>query len=315
MGKKDITSKLLTNDNDVFAEIFNKFLFKENVIDPEKLKEKDTTEIVAIAEKVIAEQKYRDILKTAEVKVDDKFAYLLLGIENQSEIHYAMVIRTMLYDALNYSAQMMEIGKTVRKGSRSKYSEAEWLSGFPKGKKIIPVITLILCWKPEKWDAPKSLYEMMDKSIVDRYKKWIDNYTLNLVSVHDLPDKVLASTKTDIGLALEFSKYSNDVKKLKNYQNDSRFENRSNEFVATINEMAGTKFKINPKGGTNMCEGIRQLQEEAAVKAETAKENEDIKNSYELMQEVAPDLDKKTKVKLIAKKFKKTIKYVNSILA
>jgi uncharacterized protein YgiM (DUF1202 family) len=64
-----------------------------------------------------------------------------------------------------------------------------------------------------------------------------------------------------------------------------------------------------------MCEGIRQLQEEAAVKAETAKENEDIRNSYELMQEVAPDLDKKTKVKLIAKKFKKTIKYVNSILA
>jgi hypothetical protein len=64
-----------------------------------------------------------------------------------------------------------------------------------------------------------------------------------------------------------------------------------------------------------MCEGIRQLQEEAAVKAETAKEKEGIKNSYELMQEVAPDLDKKTKVKLIAKKFKKTIKYVNSILA
>ena len=63
-----------------------------------------------------------------------------------------------------------------------------------------------------------------------------------------------------------------------------------------------------------MCEALNKMREEAAAKATELKENEDIKITYELMQEVAPDLDKKTKVKLIAKKFKKTIKYVNSMI-
>lgn len=114
---------------------------------------------------------------------------------------------------------------------------------------------------------------------------------------------------------------------LKEYQNDRRFENRSNEFVATINEMTGSRFRLNSEGGNvNMREGLRKLQEEAAreatreaekkaaLKAE-AKETESIRNSYELMEEVAPDLDRESKVQLIARKFKKSVRYVNSILA
>ena len=322
MGKKDTTVKLLTKDNEVFAEIFNRFLFGEEVVDPAELREMDTTELAAIAEKTIVEQKYRDVLKKAEVKTDNKFAYLLLGIENQSELHYAMAVRTMLYDALNYFAQIRQVKREIRKGRRSGYSDAEWLGGFPKGRTITPVISLVLCWSPEKWDAPKSLYEMMDPDVVRRYGRWIEDYKINLVSVHDLPDELL-ETKTEIGLALEFSKYSNDNEKIREYQNDRRFENRSNEFVATINEMTGSGFRLNPEGGNvNMREGLRKLQEEAAREATreaekkaVAKEAEDIRNSYELMEEVAPDLDRESKVQLIARKFKKSVRYVNSILA
>ena len=72
-----------------------------------------------------------------------------------------------------------------------------------------------------------------------------------------------------------------------------------------------------------MCEGIRKLQEESAreaakeatAKTEAAKDAEAIKNSYQLMEKVAPELDKKSKIELIAKQFKKTIRYVNSVLA
>ena len=323
MGRKDTTTKLIIKDNESFAEVFNKFLFRKNFIDPNKLKERDTTELIAIAEKVIVEQKYRDVLKRAEVKVDDKFAYLLLGVENQSEIHYAMVIRTMLYDALNYSAQMMEIGKEVRKDSRTKYSEAEWIGGFPRDKKITPVITLVLCWKPEKWDAPKSLYEMMEPSLVKKYGKWIDDYKLNLVSVYDLSDKELASTKTNIGLAMEFAKYSNNKEKIKSYQNDERFEDLPNDFVATINEMAGTKFKLNSKGGTvNMCEGIRQMEEDAAkeaakeaTKVATKKaQDEAIKSVYEAMKIAHPEDSEAKTIKFLAKTFNRTQKAIRLLV-
>lgn len=319
MGKKDTTTKLLTKDNDVFAEIFNTFLFKKKVVDPAKLKEKDTTELVAIAEKVIAEQKYRDVLKTAEVKTDDKFAYLLLGVENQTDVHYAMVIRSMLYDALNYSAQMMEVGKEVRKDKETEYSRAEWLSGFPKNKKITPVITLVLCWNPDKWDAPKSLYEMMDPAVVKEYGKWINDYTINLVSVHDLPDKQLTKTKTEIGLALEFSKYSKDKKKIMAYQNDKRFKNLSNECVATINEMADTTFKLNRKGGNvNMCEGIRLMQEEAAEaaaeKAKKSTQDESIVLVYKQLKVAHPEDSDAKIIKFLADTFGRSQKAIRSLV-
>lgn len=51
-------------------------------------------------------QKYRDLLKSAAIMSDGQTNYLLLGIENQSEIHYAMPVRNALYDALQYSRQI-----------------------------------------------------------------------------------------------------------------------------------------------------------------------------------------------------------------
>ena len=41
--------------------------------------------------------------------------YVLFGVENQSHIHYAMPVRNMLYDVINYSAQVNEKTKQYRK--------------------------------------------------------------------------------------------------------------------------------------------------------------------------------------------------------
>ena len=43
--------------------------------------------------KTDAVQKYRDILKSAVIKQDEKMSYVLLGIENQTDVHYAMPVR------------------------------------------------------------------------------------------------------------------------------------------------------------------------------------------------------------------------------
>ena len=40
---------------------------------------------------------------------DGKATFLLLGIENQSEIHYAMPVKNLIYDALNYGQQVNKI--------------------------------------------------------------------------------------------------------------------------------------------------------------------------------------------------------------
>ena len=125
MAKKDATSKLLTKYNDVFAELFNNSVFKKDVVDPEKFQEKDTSAIAVVMKKIAVNEKFRDVLKYAELKSDDRFSYFLLGLENQSDIHYAMPVRTMLYDAISYSEQINNASKKMRKSAGKKYSDQE----------------------------------------------------------------------------------------------------------------------------------------------------------------------------------------------
>ncbi len=41
-------------------------------------------------------QKVRDVLKKSIIMNDGKTAFLILGIENQSEVHYAMPVITLV---------------------------------------------------------------------------------------------------------------------------------------------------------------------------------------------------------------------------
>ena len=49
---------------------------------------------------------------------DDHAAYILLGIENQQKVHYAMPVRNMLYDALQYDKQVKAVSYAYDHGSR-----------------------------------------------------------------------------------------------------------------------------------------------------------------------------------------------------
>lgn len=49
---------------------------------------------------MIHKQKFRDVLKMWTIMTSEDAFYMLLGIENQASIHYAMHVRSMLYDAL-----------------------------------------------------------------------------------------------------------------------------------------------------------------------------------------------------------------------
>ena len=125
MGKADAVTKQYMKENTVFADAFNFLLYnEENVIQPQTLRELDTAEVVipfTVDDKgkkqAQAVQKYRDILKMTTVMTDDKAAYVLFGVEAQPDIHYAMPVRNVIYDALQYGRQVTEISKRNRKNS------------------------------------------------------------------------------------------------------------------------------------------------------------------------------------------------------
>ena len=56
---------------------------------------------------------------------DGKMEYVLYGAENQAEIHYAMPVKTNLYDALEYAGQVEEAAKSHRKEMKRKKEEGE----------------------------------------------------------------------------------------------------------------------------------------------------------------------------------------------
>ena len=125
MGMADAVTKQYMKENTVFADAFIFLLYNgENVILPQTLRELDTAEVVipfTVDDKgkkqAQAVQKYRDILKMPTVMTDDKAAYVLFGVEAQTDIHYAMPVRNVIYDALQYGRQVTEISKRNRKNS------------------------------------------------------------------------------------------------------------------------------------------------------------------------------------------------------
>lgn len=117
MGTVDIVTKEYMRGNAVFADAFNYLIYGgKKVIDPAGLTEVDTA-ATAVGKKD-ALQKYRDVLKAAVIKQDEKMSYVLLGVENQTDIHYAMPVRNAVYDALQYGKQVSEIAAGHRRNQK-----------------------------------------------------------------------------------------------------------------------------------------------------------------------------------------------------
>lgn len=145
MGKPNVVTKRYMKDNARFADICNYYLFDgQQVIKPEELEEKDITELALPKgmDGAKAVEKFRDVLRGCCVKTAGETTYLIIGIENQNDTHYAMVVRNMLYDALNYSSQVEKAAKQHQKDKNLR--NAEFLSGLAKDDKLVPVITLTI---------------------------------------------------------------------------------------------------------------------------------------------------------------------------
>ena len=119
MRQADALTKEYLSNNEIFADVFNYLIYDgQQRILPDNLIERDTSEITLPLGKrgeLATIQKFRDILKGCVTKEYKNTLYVLFGIENQSHIHYAMPVRNMLYDAINYSAQINEKTKQYRK--------------------------------------------------------------------------------------------------------------------------------------------------------------------------------------------------------
>ena len=221
MGVVDIEGKQYLSINRFFADMFNFLLYDGSpVIKPENLRELDTTEIAIPYGNGarVPVQKYRDLLKLWSAYMDDTAVYVMLGAELQGKAHYAMPVKKGLYDMIGYARQVDEARNSYRRKPEEgdmyvdegtlkiRLTSEEFLSGFRKGDRLIPIITATVFLSDEEWDGPLDLHDMLD--VKDRgLLKFIPNYPINLIAPANLSDSEFEKFSTKLGLAMKVLKY------------------------------------------------------------------------------------------------------------
>ena len=248
VGAIDTEAKAYLSDPGRFADIFNFWLYKgREVIQPDNLEEMDTTAIAlpygAEAQEPI--QKFRDVLKLYAAMKDERIVYLVLGLEEQTRTHYAMPVRCALYDAMNYAKQVSAAAAAHRKG-KDKMPEDEFLSGFSRDDRLMPVITLTISLSPDAWDGPTSLHEMLaieDRSLLD----FIPDYKLNLLIPKQIAEGDFGKFRSEVSVLMQCIKHRYD-KGMGWMEENERFESVSRSTASLVKAVTGFDIQLGEEG-------------------------------------------------------------------
>lgn len=211
-------------------------------------------------------QRHRDVLKQAVIRRNDTAIFAIIGVENQTFVHYAMPVRNLLYDAIRYMNQVEKVSKQNRKIPREtgrKLSGAEFLSGWGRTDKLLPVITITVFFGADRWDGPLSLHDMMDDSIPADIFAMIPDYRMHLLEPAAIKD--WSHFTTDIGILFQMisvSKKRNGIADLVNSDPD-RFRHVDNKVMRAINFYTKAGISISEdEETTDMCYAMQTYRDE-----------------------------------------------------
>ncbi|NCC42327.1 MAG: hypothetical protein EOM18_01780 [Clostridia bacterium] len=234
---------------------------------------------------ILTVSRFRDILRA----VTANGIFIIIGCENQMKIHYAMPVREMLYDALNYTDQVKQIAREHKKNKEWKNSE-EFLSGMTKEDRLKPVITLLLYYGEKPWDGSLDLHGILEFGEYEYLKEYVPNYRMNLISVRCPED--LQHYHTDLREFLGIMKYASDAWGMERYveRNKARFDCVEEDLLEVIAELLGEKKRlmlvkeeVEEEGGKiNMCKAFDQLEERGFRKGRELGIEQGIKQGIEV---------------------------------
>lgn len=260
----DIQAKNYWRDNERFADFLNSVCFGgKDVIVPDRLKDVDTEEAVSYIkdEQLKNIVRYRDVVK----EYGSGMEFILIGLENQAKVHYAMPIRTQLYDVLRYVKQCKTIEEAHRKNKELKGSD-EFLSGMKPTDRLKAVITVVLYYGEDDWDGAVRLSDMLD--VPDNMKQFVNDYNIHLFKIKELKGDMFKNRDNIqlFTLVNEFydSKGTININELKSKHPDMEIWW---ETLATIGAITGTEEIIqqaiyNKGGRIKMCRAVENLKNE-----------------------------------------------------
>ena len=271
MGKGHIAVNKYISDKTRFADFVNGIIFKgRQVVLPEQLEKVEGEYEILLEDKkgkTAGKTRYRDVIMRWKGEVD----FCFFACENQSEIHYAMPVKDMLYDSLAYFEQIQELWKSHNEGKGQGLEPAEYLSHFRKEDKIYPIVTIVFYYGSKKWDGNKDLYSMfhLSGSMKEVLKEYIPNYWINVLDVNEIED--ITRFKTDLQKILGMLKCRGNKEELVQYirGNEPFFGNvdfNTQQAIAEFlqsKELMGKFVKRSHKEEKyNMCKALEEFYQD-----------------------------------------------------
>lgn len=205
MGRKEHPFVWYYGKNVHFAELLNGWLFCG--------RERLTADDISDSDRRILVRKgrnqyrnrYRDLCKS----IDGMLFRLLIGVEHQEHVHYAMPVRIMDYESSSYTVQRDEISSRHAKARDLK--EDEFLSGFSRADRLLPVISLVLYCGSRPWDGALRLHELLDfERVPPELKEYVMDYSVHVLDICHTSDERLEEFPPDLCTMFLFLKYKND---------------------------------------------------------------------------------------------------------
>lgn len=266
--KTDLILKNFWKDNDRFADLFNACLFGgEQILKSEDLIEVDSdfSSLVKLNTHAETLQKVLDVVKKTAHGVD----FVILGIENQQKIHYAMPLRHMIGDAFSYLKEFNEIAAKNAKEKEWKSAD-EFLSKFKKADRLHPMITLCIYYGEDEWDGPRSLADMLN--ISEEFKPLVSDYKFNLIEVRKSED--LKFRNKDVSTIFDITRfiYNREYDKINYIYKKQTIPTELGLVIGAITEtqkIIDDALKLEKKGEQmNMCKALEELEEKGRQEGE-----------------------------------------------
>ena len=286
MTKKDHLTKTYIGQDEIFADAVNYAVYNgEKIILPEVLEDGSTvaTSFIYKGDDFrLTFERTRDVRKVIRKNPKDQTCYMVFGAENQSQLHYAMPVKAMTYDVLEYICQIENRKKTFEAISEAKKTgeepleappdNAEFLSSWKSDDKLVPVVTIVINFGEKRWDAPVTLHEMFDKTKrkFQRNKiirEMIPDYKFILIDPHQMSEDDFERMNTNLGNVLRIINYAGDKDKLIKFaESGAKFNQLETQL---INKFTGVDMEVPEENEVKkMSEGFRQIIAESEAKGE-----------------------------------------------
>ena len=236
MAEKDITEKLLTDIDEVFADIYNSLCFNgDNIIMPDDLSNASVT--TAFISNDVTRGLISDVSK---IYKNSNLTLALLNIENQSTEDSDMPFRIIGYEGAKYNSQLIS-------GSNARYA----------------VATLVLNFNTKKrWSTPKSIKESLKNKYPIELDEYINDYKVNVIDVAFMDKEDIEKLNSDFkAVAKYYYLKRNNIEDfeelgdcnlkypvqtfatMKALTGDSRFETAYNDYVETHKDDKGVTME------------------------------------------------------------------------